>query len=101
MKRRLLALAIIAVGLLVIAAQCPFLSPGDGEPGQPPGSPNPDPTPQPPAGPCDCTGVDLDCGDFSTHSAAQSCFDYCKSQGYGDVFGLDGDDDGDPCESLP
>ncbi|MFC2083309.1 PKD domain-containing protein [Candidatus Bipolaricaulota bacterium] len=57
--------------------------------------------PTPPTGPCNCTGPDLNCSDFSTHAQAQACFDYCQSQGYGDVFGLDGDDDGDPCESLP
>lgn len=51
---------------------------------------------------CNCSGPDLDCGDFSTHASAQACHDYCQSQGYGDVFGLDGNDnDGLACESLP
>ncbi|HKI54478.1 MAG TPA: thermonuclease family protein [Anaerolineales bacterium] len=51
---------------------------------------------------CDCSGPDLDCGDFSTHAAAQACYDYCVSQGYGDIFRLDGNDnDGLACESLP
>jgi hypothetical protein len=41
------------------------------------------------------------CSDFSTHAAAQSCFNYCwHTVGY-DVYGLDGDGDGRACESLP
>ena len=53
--------------------------------------------------PCNCSGPDLDCkADFNTHAAAQACYDYCVSQGFGDVFGLDGNDnDGLACESLP
>ena len=51
---------------------------------------------------CNCSGPDLDCGDFGTHSAAQACYAYCVSQGYGDIFRLDGNDnDGLACESLP
>jgi micrococcal nuclease len=52
--------------------------------------------------PCNCSGPDLDCGDFGTHAAAQSCYNYCMSQGFGDNFRLDGNDnDGLACESLP
>lgn len=51
--------------------------------------------------PCNCSGPDLDCGDFSTHASAQACFNYCRSAGFGDIFRLDGDDDGSACESLP
>lgn len=51
--------------------------------------------------PCNCSGPDLDCSDFATHAAAWACYDYCKQQGYGDVFRLDGDSDGIACESLP
>jgi micrococcal nuclease len=52
--------------------------------------------------PCDCSGPDLDCGDFSTHAAAQACYTYCVSQGFGDIFRLGGNDnDGLACESLP
>jgi len=54
-----------------------------------------------PSAPCNCTGPDLNCADFSTHAEAQACYDYCKSQGYGDVFRLDADKDGIACESLP
>jgi len=52
--------------------------------------------------PCNCNGPDLDCGDFNTHAAAQSCYNYCVSQGFGDLFRLDGNDnDGLACEGLP
>lgn len=52
--------------------------------------------------PCNCSGPDLNCGDFNTHAAAQSCYGHCLSQGYGDIFRLDGsDNDGLACESLP
>lgn len=47
---------------------------------------------------CNCSGPDLDCGDFSPRSAAQPCFDYCVAQGYGDIFRLDRDSDGQACE---
>jgi endonuclease G len=57
--------------------------------------------PPPTAAPCSCGGPDLNCGDFATHAAAQACYDYCKQQGHGDVFRLDGDSDGSACESLP
>ena len=50
---------------------------------------------------CDCSGNIYNCSDFSSHTRAQACYDYCKSQGYGDVHRLDGDNDGSACESLP
>lgn len=51
---------------------------------------------------CNCSGPDLDCKDFSSHASAQACHDYCMSQGLGDLFRLDGNDnDGLACESLP
>lgn len=52
-------------------------------------------------GPCNCAGPDLDCSDFATQAEAQACYEYCLSQGYGDVFRLDRDKDGKACESLP
>ena len=55
----------------------------------------------PPSAPCNCTGPDLNCSDFASGAAAQACYEYCKQQGYGDVFRLDGDSDGSACESLP
>lgn len=51
--------------------------------------------------PCGCEGNQYNCGNFSTHSEAQACFDYCVSTGAGDIHGLDADDDGLACEALP
>ncbi len=51
---------------------------------------------------CNCSGPDLDCKDFSSHASAQACYEYCVSQGFGNIFRLDGkDNDGVACESLP
>ena len=51
---------------------------------------------------CNCSGPDLNCTtNFSTHAEAQSCYNYCVAQGFGDVFRLDGNSDGVACESLP
>lgn len=47
---------------------------------------------------CNCSGPDLDCEDFKPRSSAQPCFNYCVSQGFGDVFRLDRDNDGLACE---
>ena len=45
-------------------------------------------------------GNSKNCGDFSTYAEAKAWFDtYFPS--YGDVARLDGDSDGEPCESLP
>ncbi len=52
--------------------------------------------------PCNCSGSDLDCGDFSSHASAQACYSHCTSLGLGDIFRLDGsDNDGLACESWP
>lgn len=48
---------------------------------------------------CTCTR-DLNCSDFDTHAEAQRCYEYCKDKGYGDIHGLDRDQDGSACESL-
>jgi len=59
-------------------------------------TPGTTPTPAPSA--CgSCAATDCDCADFSTHAAAQTCFETYP----GDPFGLDGDNDGIACESLP
>lgn len=64
--------------------------------------PTPTPTPAPAAPTYQCGGDYYNCGDFSTHNQAQAVHDYCKAQGYGDIHGLDGNDnDGLACESLP
>jgi hypothetical protein len=52
-------------------------------------------------GPCSCAGDLYNCSSFSTHAHAQACYDFCRSQGAGDVHHLDSDGDGDACESLP
>jgi hypothetical protein len=49
---------------------------------------------------CACAGPDLDCADFECQPDAQRCYEHCLSEGYGDVFGLDADDDGTACEHL-
>ncbi len=49
---------------------------------------------------CDCSSNIYNCADFSTHNGAQACFEYCLSvKGY-DIHWLDGDEDGEACESL-
>jgi competence protein ComEC len=62
----------------------------------------PVPSPGPPpislgeaCGPCAAT--DCDCADFSTQAEAQACLEASP----GDPFNLDGDNDGNACESLP
>ena len=47
--------------------------------------------------PYDPSGPDRDCGDFSSHANAQAFF---EAAGPGDPHGLDGDGDGEACESL-
>jgi len=50
---------------------------------------------------CSCSGDTLNCSDFGTHSSAQACFNYCISQGAGDIHKLDQNNDNNACESLP
>ncbi len=52
------------------------------------------------SGPCSCNGPDKNCADFSSGAEAQSCYEFCQGQGFGDCFGLDKDSDGNACESL-
>lgn len=49
---------------------------------------------------CDCSGNKYNCGDFPLPNGvtAQQCYEYCKSQGKGDIHKLDGDKDGSVCE---
>ena len=44
---------------------------------------------------CVCIQDIYNCGD----ALAVTCFDYCKAKGYGDIHGLDGDNDGLVCEN--
>jgi len=51
---------------------------------------------------CSCSGDQYNCEEhFSTQARAQACFNYCVSQGRGDIHRLDGNNDGEACESLP
>lgn len=66
----------------------------------PTATPTKTPTPTPPSlvGACgSCALTDCNCSDFDTQSQAQTCLNADSS----DPFGLDGDDDGEACESLP
>lgn len=49
---------------------------------------------------CTCS-IDYDCGDFSSHSEAQACFESCGGSSTYDWSALDRDNDGIACESLP
>ena len=50
---------------------------------------------------CSCSGNTLNCVDFGTHASAQACFNYCISQGAGDIHRLDSDNNNIACEALP
>jgi hypothetical protein len=50
---------------------------------------------------CFCGSDIYECNNFDTQNDAQACLDTCKSVGRGDVHGLDIDNDGLACESLP
>jgi beta-lactamase superfamily II metal-dependent hydrolase len=67
--------------------------PGPAEP--PPPAPPPPPEPTAPAG-VDCSRNQYNCGDFSSCADVMAVFTACP----GDPNGLDGDNDGTPCESL-
>lgn len=49
---------------------------------------------------CNCR-QDYDCKNFTTHSAAQSCFVSCGGSKTKNWSNLDSDGDGQACESLP
>lgn len=50
--------------------------------------------------PCSCTRNTYDCSDFTTQVQAQACFDQCFPS-KGDIHFLDGNEDGQACETLP
>lgn len=51
---------------------------------------------------CECSRDSYyNCGNFSTHQEVQACYSYCISVEAGDVHRLNGDGDGEACESLP
>ncbi len=47
----------------------------------------------------DCSSNIYNCGDFNTYAEAKAVFDFCGGTS-NDIHRLDGDDDGEPCESL-
>jgi len=49
---------------------------------------------------CNCQGPRLTCNNFNTQNQAQRCFEYCRSLGFGDIFGLDKNGNGLACEGL-
>ena len=71
-----------------------------GPPPTPTPTVTPTPTPTPPSleAACgSCAATDCNCSDFDTQAEAQACLDADPS----DPFNLDGDNDGEACESLP
>ena len=50
---------------------------------------------------CSCSSNSFNCPNFPTHDSAQQCFNYCKSQGRGDIHRLDKDNDNLACENNP
>lgn len=51
---------------------------------------------------CNAEKQDYNCADFKNQPEAQTVFDRCKGLGKNmDVYGLDGDKDGQVCEALP
>jgi len=51
---------------------------------------------------CNAEQIDYNCTDFKTQSEAQSVYNRCKELGKNmDIYRLDGDKDGNVCESLP
>lgn len=65
------------------------------EPTQPPPLPTEPPDPRPDLN----AGSDLNCSDFSDGWEAQRYWDYWRARGVNNPGGLDGDGDGDVCES--
>lgn len=64
-------------------------------------APTPTATPNPSA-PCPCDSNSLSCGDFTTQTDAQACYDYCMATVGSDIHRLDGNpNNGIACESLP
>lgn len=49
---------------------------------------------------CNCTGPVLSCNSFRDQPSAQACFNYCKATGFGDIFGLDNNNNGIACEGF-
>jgi endonuclease YncB( thermonuclease family) len=50
---------------------------------------------------CDCEEEGVTCKDFRRQRDAQACFEYCKATGFGDVFGIDKNNNNKACEGMP
>lgn len=50
---------------------------------------------------CKCSGNLYNCSDFARHKEAQGCYERCMKLKGRDVHQLDGNGDGQACESLP
>jgi hypothetical protein len=48
----------------------------------------------------DCSSDVYNCANFTTKSQAQVVYDFCVSEGKGDIHRLDADGNGKACESL-
>ncbi len=58
------------------------------------------PTILPQSAVCSCSGDTLNCKDFNSQAEAQACFNYCVSQGAGDIHKLDQNNNNDACEDF-
>ncbi len=58
-------------------------------------------TAKPVSGVAQCVSDVYNCPHFTTHAEAQNIFEQCLKQTGRDVHGLDGDNDGIACETLP
>ena len=52
-------------------------------------------------GDCHCESNKYNCADFKTHNEAQKVFECCIAKVSKDIHKLDGNNDGQVCESLP
>ena len=87
-------------GNLAFPTTVPIPTPIPETPANTPTIPAPTPTTIPPLATCDCSGNIYNCSNFTTHSAAQECFEHCGGID-NDIHRLDADKDGIACENLP
>ena len=87
---------VIVVGVVVyFIVNNPFSNADDGNPVNNTiavGEPNPNGY--------DCSADVYNCANFTNQGEAHVAFNYCKDQGAGDIWNLDGDNDGEVCESY-
>lgn len=95
---RLFSLSLVA-GLLILSGQTILYLPvvQNGQEGP---TSTPIPTPTQPS-PCPCDADTLNCANFPTQPAAQSCYEHCLALTGRDIHRLDADGNGIACESLP